>query len=216
MNDVLLNVIGASIGIAFFSPKLKMLDRRLVVLIRIAVMMSLLIVYRNAIIYAYDGYQSHIQFPVLFDLSSPFEMTRWRGQWVRYESSEYENAKVLHADFLPAKYPTLIFDHFPRDWSGYKHIEIVAYNPVHDDVSLYIRIHDFAHFEKTSHYGDRYNNKLRLKPGWNTLKIDLEDIRLAPRDREMDMRRIHQLMLFFPNLSSPKTLLIREIRLAND
>ena len=213
LNDVLLNLIGVTIGIAFFSPGLKSINRRVAILIRTIVFISLLVIYRDAMIFAYDGYESHQQFPVLLELSSPFELTRWRGHHVRYSRLEFEQKKVLKAEFKPARYATLTFDHFPRDWSGYKYIEIVAYNPEDSDVKLDIRVHDLAHVEHKSEYSDRFNSNLMLKPGWNTSKILLEEIKNAPRKRQMDMRHIHQVIFFFPNLTIPRTILFREIRL---
>ena len=215
LNDVLLNVIGVTTAIAFFSPKLKTLGTRLVRLIRLAVVLILLLVSRDAMVFSYDAYQASRQFPVLIDLSTPYELTRCRGQHVRYDISKIDQVKVLRAEFLPAKYATLIFDHFPRDWSMQKNIKIVAYNPDEKDIILYTRIHDLAHFEKDSPYSDRYNDKLVLTHGWNTLTIPLDDIRQAPRQREMDMRRIHQLMFYFPHLDQPRTLLIQKITLTD-
>ena len=215
LHDVLLNVVGALTAVALVSPKVKAVNGLTAKVIRLAVILSLLMVSKNAIIFGYDGYEAYRQFPVLFDLSSPFELTRWRGQMVKYDSGEFENSKVLRAEFLPTRYSTLIFDHFPRDWTGFKQIELDIYNPQSVDVKLHIRIHDLAHYEGISPYSDRYNSKLILKPGWNTEIISLDDIRLSPRKRQMDMRRIHQLMLFFPNISAAKTLLIRRISLGD-
>ena len=213
LNDVLLNVIGVTIGISFFSPRLKSINRSVAILMRTIVFISLLVIYRDAIIFAYDGYEARQQFPVLLELSSPFELTRWRGHHVRYTVQEFEQKKVLKAEFKPARYATLTFDHFPRDWSGYKYIEIVAYNPDDNDVKLDVRVHDLEHVEHKSEYSDRYNSNLKLKPGWNTFKILLGEIKTAPRKREMDMQHIHQVIFFFPHLTNPKTLLFRKIRL---
>lgn len=215
LHDVLLNVIGAVTAVALVSPKVKTVNHLMTIAIRLAVIVSLLFVSKNAIVYGYDGYQAHRQFPVLFDLSSPFELTRWRGQMVRVDKEEFENSEVLHAEFLPARYATLIFDHFPRNWQGYKQLEMVIYNPEDVDVKLDIRIHDLAHFEGVSPYSDRYNSKLMLKPGWNTEVISLDTIRQSPRTRTMNMRHIHQLMLYFPNLTEAKTLLIRRVSLTD-
>lgn len=213
LHDVLLNVVGALTAVALVSPKVKEVNALATRAIRIAVILSLLMVSKNAIIFGYDGYQAHRQFPVLFDLSSPFELTRWRGQMVKYDVDEFENGKVLRAEFLPARYSTLIFDHFPRDWTGFKQIELIVYNPESVDVKVHIRIHDLEHFEGVSPYSDRYNSKLIFKPGWNTEIISLDDVRLSPRKRQMDMRHIHQLMLYFPNLTTAKTLMIRQVSL---
>lgn len=215
LHDVLLNVVGALTAVALVSPKIKTVNHFVAMTIRLAVVVSLLFVSKNAIVYGYDGYQAHRQFPVLFDLSSPFELTRWRGQMVRVDSEEFENSQVLHAEFLPARYSTLIFDHFPRNWQGYKQLEMVIYNPADTDVKLDIRIHDLEHFEGVSPYSDRFNSKLVFKPGWNTEVISLDTIRQSPRKRPMNMRHIHQLMLYFPNLTDAKTLLIRKISLTD-
>ena len=215
LHDVLLNVVGAVTAVALLSPKIKTISRLTARLIQLAVILVLMLVLKNTIIFSYDNYLAHREFPVLFDLSGPFELTRWRGQMVRYDEDVYEAGKVLRAEFLPARYATLIFDYFPRDWTGFKQIDMVIFNPEQTDLKLYIRIHDLEHHEGISPYSDRYNSKLILKPGWNTSSILLEDVRLSPRKRQMDMRHIHQLMLYFPNLEAEKTLLIRQIRLAN-
>ena len=215
LHDVLLNIIGATAAVALFSPKVRMLNRNVARIIRLAAMISLIYVAKDAIVYGYDSYEAHRQFPVLFDLSSPFEVTRWRGQMVRYKSDVFENSKVLRAKFLPARYSTLVFDHFPRDWAGYSQIKMQIYNPQETELKLEFRIHDLEHYEGISPYSDRYNSKLVLKPGWNTEIISLESVKLSPRKRRMDMQHIHQLMLYFPNLAKAKTLLIGQISLGN-
>lgn len=215
LNDVLLNVIGALTAVALYSPKLRTADGRIVIVVRLVMILCILVVSKNAIIFSFDSYQAHRQFPVLLDLSNPFELTRWRGNSVKYKVANFEQTSGLQAEFRPAKYSTLILDHFPRDWSGYKNIKFVAYNAENDKIKIEIRIHDLTHVKSGAYYSDRFNGRLNLKPGWNTMIISLHDIKQAPRKREMDMRQIHQLMLYFPNLSVPKKLLIRDIRLTD-
>lgn len=215
LHDVFLNVVGAVTAVAFLSPNMSTVSYRLKLIIRLAAFSSLLFVSREVIIFSYDAYQANRQFPVLVDQSTPFELTRWRGHPVRYGIDEFNQTKVLKAEFLPAKYSTLVLDYFPRDWTGYQQMIIIIYSPGAQAEKLFIRLHDLAHIENDSHYTDRFNGELILEPGWNTFTLSLNAIQHAPRKRQMDMRHIHQLMLYFPHLTENKTLLIREIRLTD-
>lgn len=215
VNDVLLNVIGAITALVFLTPRFSVLDRKIKIFIRVAVILSLLLISKEVFIFSYDAYQAHRQFPVIVDQSTAFELTRWRGSTVKYTIEHFEQLKVLKAEFLPARYSTLVLDYFPRDWSAYKKIKMLVYNPEGQPEKIFIRLHDLAHVEKESPYSDRFNGEFIIEPGWNTFILSLSEIQQAPRRRQMDMRRIHQLMLYFYHLTEKKTLFIREIRLTN-
>jgi hypothetical protein len=87
------------------------------------------------------------------------------------------------------------------------------YNPSSEPLNLNVRIHDRAH-ETNYLFRDRFNLSIQLQPGWTDLEIPLNDVKNAPRDREMNMRQISNLMVFTSRLTSEITLYIDNIYLS--
>lgn len=212
IHDVYLNIVGTLTGVAIFSNWNKFLSKKIVWLLRVLVLLLWLTVSRDAIVYSLDAMHARQQFPSLISLEYPFELSRFNGAKVHVEVVQFEQHDVIEAEFMPAKYSTLTLDHFPRDWTGYKTLKLDLYNGQDEEAEIHLRIHDIAHFPGTL-YTDRFNASYPLQPGWNTVQISLEAVRQAPRGREMDMTKIHQLMLYFFRQTEQRKILIRRIGL---
>lgn len=212
LNDVFLNVVGTVAGITLFTGWRKYQSRKVVWLLRVLVIILFAVISREAVIYSLDAWQARQEFPSLLSLKYPFEMTRLSGPRVKLGVMHFEEQPVAEVLFLPAKFSTLTLDHFPRDWSSYRTLRMELYNDSDDRFGLYVRVHDIKHFPR-SLYSDRFNATYLLQPGWNSILISLDSIRNAPRSRSMDMKNIHQLMLFCYKLSVQRRVLIRYIGL---
>jgi hypothetical protein len=73
---------------------------------------------------------------------------------------------------------------------------------------LTLRIDDVAHNQE---HKDRFNRTFSIEPGLNDLAVTLDDVRRAPAEREMDLRRMAQLILFTNRPREPFELLISDI-----
>ncbi len=212
IHDVYLNIVGTLAGVAVFSNWVKLQRKTIVWLLRVLVLFLMLTVSRDAIVYSLDAMHARQQFPALISLEHPFEVSRFSGAKVRMAVRQFEQHEVIEAKFMPARYSTLTLDHFPRDWSAYKTLKLDLYNGQNEAAEIHLRIHDIEHFPRAI-YTDRFNASYPLQPGWNTVQISLEAVRQAPRGREMDMTKIHQLMLYFFRQTEQRRILIRRIGL---
>jgi hypothetical protein len=74
-------------------------------------------------------------------------------------------------------------------------------------VRVHDRLHNLAH-------DDRYNRTFELPArSSQTLRIPLEEIRLAPQGRQMDMTAIRGIIVFQSAADEPPRFSVREIRL---
>ena len=78
-----------------------------------------------------------------------------------------------------------------------------------------LRIDDRAHRDNLSP-DDRFNRRLALAPGRQTLRIAVDDIRAAPAGRSMDMTRIDQVILFAAPQQSGRVVVLHDLRLVAD
>ncbi|HSC68762.1 MAG TPA: VanZ family protein [Cellvibrio sp.] len=99
------------------------------------------------------------------------------------------------------------------DWGKYKTITMDFYNPDPQVLDLVIRISDFSHDRGTNDIADRFNRRLVLMQGWNQVRIDLDEVRNAPRGRTMRMDEICNLTIFAMQLSQPRTFYWDNVRL---
>ncbi len=101
--------------------------------------------------------------------------------------------RVARMQIRPAEYSGLaIVEPYP-DWTGYEFLNFAIYSPLPGTLRLEIRINDAAH---DNDYSDRFNRTLSVVPGSNRFEISLDDVRTAPRLRDMDMTEIAAIVLF--------------------
>lgn len=130
------------------------------------------------------------QFPVLVEYRYRSEM----GRHIANAQTRFADGALL-ARFSTERYSHVSWNYLARDWSGYRALVISLDNRAGGPVSMTCRVHDFAHESNYLHY-DRFNRRFELEPGSAQLLIELDEVRSAPRDREMDMRNIASLICF--------------------
>jgi hypothetical protein len=96
------------------------------------------------------------------------------------------------------------------DWSTYRLLAFEVYSPATVPTSVVLRIHDRQHrFEEQ----DRFNSRLVIRPGENTISVRLESVSRAPVGRLMDMAAIASLAVFVSHPREPLTLYFDDFRL---
>jgi hypothetical protein len=121
-----------------------------------------------------------------------------------------EGKRVAKISFRPAEYPGVsIWEPFP-DWRGYKSFSFKIYSELPDTIGLVLRINDAAHDQS---YYDRFNRSIRVAPGSNEYLFAVDEIRHAPRGREMDLTRMTGITLFAVRLPDTLTFFLDDIRL---
>lgn len=169
---------------------------------------------------AWSGLQRDRAFPVIADFGA-----RWTRTFVWLNQASLEPAMTpagLTATENGARYGAVrlilnpeayagisLFEPYP-DWSGYQTLSLEVYSPHARPISVVLRIHDEQHDQT---YADRFNRALTLRPGNNRIQILLRDVAQAPDQREMDMKRISNLMLFAEDIDEVICLYPSIIRL---
>jgi len=130
------------------------------------------------------------QFPVLARFDSPVELYWIVGFGIRREIRD----GVLDIEFDRAQYPGLSFHEPVPDWRRFGTLAVDVENPETRLLKLGVRVHDIGHGRA---FFDRFNRGFELAGGERrTLRVPLEEIRHAPRNRLMNMAEISDVTLF--------------------
>ena len=156
------------------------------------------------------------RFPVLSDLETPFEITRWEGhsefgisrKIFRQGKSSLE--VVLNID----QYSGVGLKYFAHDWNNFNYLQFSLFNPSSDPIEVNCRVHDIHHIEHGQDYYDRFNSNHVIPQGWSDIKISIKDIVNAPRKRKMDQGHMQGFYIFATRLHRPQTVYIDNVRLA--
>lgn len=209
--DIYKNCLGASLAVAFH-PNTLSLRRPVRLVLRIVLASLLLIALLPLMVNTLDWFYARASFPVLADFESPFEEHRWSGEDRAVVSSADGNHRMKKR-FRKGRYSTLSFFYFSPDWSGFECIRIRVDNPGDERIRLHLRINDRLHNDNERRYVDRFNHKVMIDPGRNEIRIPLESIRTAPRQRDMDLRRMEEITFFSANLREEIVLYFDDLEL---
>ena len=213
--DIIRNCLGATIAIAFHSNSFR--DGRLFSRskFKYAVVGILFIFSYPLIINTVDMITAYRSFPVLSDFESPYELTRWSGNHLKMEKLDANNNHVMGNTFTTDEYSNLTFETFPGNWTGFSNISFIIFNEDTKGHVLTLRIHDQHHRKSDWNYNDRFNQVINLTPGWNNISIDLNVVRVQPKNRNIDMSKIEKIILFSYKLKANTRLYFDDFRLEN-
>ena len=150
--------------------------------------------------------------PDLVSFDSRFGMTFTRRQNIDYALVADDAGTHAQITLGEGPWPGVSYHDLYPDWTGYTRlsVEIGIEGDVPLDVGL--RVHDAAHRDNPV-FTDRFNRTYTLEPGRHGLQIPIDEIRNAPRGRQMDMERIAELIVFSTNDNAGRTLRLFSIRL---
>jgi hypothetical protein len=118
--------------------------------------------------------------------------------------------KVGRVVFHAKTYPGIRIDEPYSDWRGYTYFQLEIFSELSTLQLITIRIDDLHH---NNEYSDRFNKAVTISPGLNHIQIPIDDIRLAPVGREMDLSAIKTVLLFAVNPREEFILYVDDIRL---
>jgi hypothetical protein len=98
------------------------------------------------------------------------------------------------------------------DWEAYEALSIEIENPEVTNLPIGIRIHDRDHRHNQT-FDDRFNRRIDLVPGRQTLQIDLREICEAPAGRKMNMAEIDGLVFFATGRQAGRRFVLHDLRL---
>ena len=208
-NDILNNLIGGYLGLLFFNLRQPQQAFRKRLTHTILFLILLVVGSRNFTIDLIDEFFLQNDFPVLASFETSFEKTRWDYQLSHSTFSKKHSKQGQHSmqvEFLPGQYPGIHLEHFINDWSAYHSLSFSLYNPNKDTFAFVVKVYDQKHIENGYPYIDRFNKVIKFKPGWNHITISLNEIRMAPNQRKMDMKKIKDFSFFTTNLQHPVTM----------
>ncbi len=212
--DVWRDFLGCMAGWVFFSINIKNRLRQIFI-IRLLVILLIFVELFAPFKAVVDEIWSRYQFPVLSGFETPFEIERWEPKEAKARTTAlaFEGKHSLRISLSTAEYSGVFLKYFPQNWEGWDSLFFAVYNPLPSSLNLACRIHDAQHVETGQLYEDRFNRRLILHPGWNQLKVSLEDVRTAPHNRLMQLNKITSFGIFAVRLSSPMDIYIDDIRL---
>lgn len=115
---------------------------------------------------------------------------------------------VARVRFLDAAWPGVTVREPWPDWSGYAQLRFEVWSELEAPVELALRIDDGIRIRD---YGDRYNGSLIVMPGANDFALPLSTLKGAPRDRQMNLADIAQLVLFTRRPVEPFELYVSDL-----
>lgn len=160
-----------------------------------------------------DEYRARRDFPVLARWESELELERLQpGAGMHIDNAPLRpGERALRVPLQPAAFAGFHLQYLPGDWRGYGALELELYLPPGAPGSITCRVHDAAHDNR---FSDRFNRRFAVAPGWNRLAMPLDDIRHAPRVREMDMARLRGVGCFFAELQAGTELWVGKVALS--
>ncbi len=110
-------------------------------------------------------------------------------------------------------WPGVTFHDIWPDWRSYSTL-IIEFGLEGDaPLDVNVRVHDRKHRLGDQPYGDRFNRSLTLRQSRYTMRIPLEDIRDAPKGRQMNLSQIDGIVIFCSSKNVGRSFQLLEIRL---
>lgn len=215
LGDILNNMTGSFLVLAFFNTVRHGLSRARLLLLQVFALLFLgiaLFPLGRALFYEQLATS---QFPLLADFEAAAELDRWEGNADLSVSRDF----VSHGDFSlkvdlnTDRYSGTFLRYFPEDWRNFKVLTFDLYNPSEEDLRLTCRVHDRFHADSGNAYTDRFNRTFSIPPGWTQIDLSLEQIADAPKDRLLDLEYVAGMGLFVTEQNEPKAFYLDHVRL---
>jgi len=217
LKDLIADWLGAAGFVALFvaftrrPPVPKIRARYLVLLGAVLIIWPLLPLAKVSV-----AYVERVQMlPKLVRFDSVFAGTFFRLQNARLTKRENDVRGSVSAEILfrDGPWPGIQFHDLWPDWEPYANLIMEIENPESDELSVNVRVHDLDHRRGEQRFGDRFNRKINLTPGTQTIRIALADIKRAPDARQMNMAEISGLIIFATRREAGRRFVLHEIRL---
>lgn len=118
----------------------------------------------------------------------------------------------LRLEIHPDSYPGFKSGKMEENWSGYRFLKLDIFYPGTAPLNLAYRIDDRW---DNPPYGDRLNGSLSLRPGKNSISLDLASLKTSGSKRLLRLAHIDKLYLFLCSPKQPVVLYLDYIRLEN-
>ena len=214
MGDIFRNMIGACIAIVFLLPIRNSVPKTPMLIFKTITVILVLSQFYPIVIDLTDEHHARRDFPILSDFQTPYQINRWTGDAaITIENIGSQGNRAMRADLTTQVYSGVALKYFPADWQQYQWFQFRIFNPSADAINITCRIHDKKHTQDVQRYQDRFNKSQFLSQGWNTITINLEEVRRAPEKRQMDLGQVYGVGIFSSRLPHPRKIYIDDVRL---
>jgi len=212
ISDIYRDILGFFIAVVFFDPTGLCIKRTRLNFMRVIVMLSVFVQCIPAAQALRDESQARSAFPTLSDFQTAMQLDRWVGTAERtlVALPEDQANQAMRVVFSTAQYSGVNLKYFPGRWSAYKRLEFKVLNPGAESLNITCRIHDRNHNQE---YDDRFNMTFKLYPGWNLVTIELDQVRQAPAQRQLDLDQVESVGIFTVRSDEPRDIIFDDLRL---
>jgi len=213
--DVLFDALGALVGWLFYRAQ----SQKVIFFLQVSplIALSFAIVFQPVWTAYQDEQAMQAAFPLLADFEDATELARWdtNTAQISLQSSHVRHGEYgLEVKLGAAKYPGVALLQLVPDWRDYQYLKLSIYNPQRDVKRLSLKVYDRQHLRNGHAYRDRFNSHLYVNPGWNDFEVSLDDIRSAPKGRQMNMAEIVDVSMFLQDQTQPVVLYLDYLHLS--
>jgi len=214
--DLFRNIIGAMVYLFFLLPSRKTISKRILLMMQSGTVVLIGLQIFPVIIAFTDEYIARTQFPELSGFETPYEIQRWSGNadFITDKKIKQTGKASMRVFFNTSKYSGIGLRYFPKNWEGFSYFQFAIFNPSSEDISLTCRINDKKHTELGQRYEDRFNRSFSIPKGWNTITVSLKNIKHAPKNRQMNMHEIRNVLFFSSSLPYQRIINIDDVKLS--
>jgi hypothetical protein len=211
-HDIGRNQLGASLGWLSLSGR----TRKNLTLVGLLVLVLIGEVFLIGQV-VWNDWKLQNQLPLICALEEEADTKHWAGAVSLSRQNAAQGTASLEVQLSTDKYSGTQISRIPRDWRGYEWLAFDILIPDgeedQDRLSLTLVVYDKIHYEDGYRYDNRFNTHLSVNPGWNHIRISLEEIKNAPANRQMDMTNMFHIGLFTSELKSPRVVYLDYFRL---
>lgn len=162
-------------------------------------------------VYVWSAAAVYRRFPVLMESPSRIDALSWSERGMKTQRTPAAEGSMLSLQSTAGvAFPGATLSGFPKDWSGYRRLVVEVAADEQAPAALGVRLDDGL---TTRAYGDRLEHQWPLRPGEQTLVMDLPPGAPLPSGRLWNASNVTALTLFFPDERLIRRLNIRLIDL---
>ena len=153
------------------------------------------------------------QLPQLVQADSTLSDVFIRRQFASVSRVRTPDGAAIQVELLDGAWPGITFHDLWPDWRAYTSLVLQITVEGSSAFDLNVRIHDRPHQAGKQIYTDRFNAQYRLLPGSHEIRISLDDVRMSPRDREMELAQVEGIILFGRQQDAGRVFRVQDLRL---
>jgi hypothetical protein len=219
-SDIVADVRGICAGMLLVAAASAHVRRRIgrlfTVLLSIAALMATFLAFAPSVRGARLLLARAQAFPVIADFDAAWQQEFYRATHGAtlaaarspiHSDTSQDNA--LQIALSAQRYSGLALEPYP-DWSGYRELSFVAATLDGLEHEIVMRIHDAMHNQQVN---DRFNRVLKVGPVPTRYRIAIDDVRVTPSGRSMNLREVAGLTIFKSTPNGTEVLLLDDFRL---